>query len=579
MRSMSDPKSDPLAGPLSDPMAELVLGPMLRYVSQDEATIWVETSAACEVEVLGRTARTFEVGGHHYALVVLAGLEPDSITPYEVHLDGVRAWPLDGSDLPPSVIRTLGGNRPTRLLFGSCRSAAPHEPPFTLDADESDEGRGVDALRAHGLRMLHAETPRDWADLLILAGDQVYADDASPAAKRRVEARRDRDDGDRTDGRGDLPPHVVADFEEYTWLYHESWLPEVERWVFSVVPTAMIFDDHDVIDDWNTSAAWVRETRAEPWWHEHIIGAMVSYWIYQHLGNLSPGEIEREGLLTRVTESDDAEAVLRRWAFESESSTPIPGGYPFSYFRRFGDVQVVVIDVRNGRVLEEQNRRLVDEGEWSWIVDRASEPCRHLVLVSSLPVFTPGGIHALQQWSEAICQGAWGRVGRWAGEKVRRALDTEHWPAFDRSFREFEQLLLDRGASGGEHEAPATINELAGDIHFSYTVAVEPRDGTEMTSRIHQIVSSPIRHILPRRERRLMRFAQSRAGRRTAEFLQRRAGRDETAMAWDLDVEPIFDNAMGQIEFFGDRATLRMERAGFDDDGNECLTEFQHLEL
>ena len=50
-------------------------------------------------------------------------------------------------------------------------------------------------------------------------------------------------------------------------------------------------------------------------------------------------------------------------------------------------------------------------------------------------------------------------------------------------------------------------------------------------------------------------------------------------MAWDLDVEPIFDNTMGQIEFFGDRATLTMERAGFDDEGNERLTEFTHLEL
>jgi hypothetical protein len=555
-------------------MSELVLGPMLRYVSEHEATIWVETSAACEVEVLGTTTRTFEVGGHHYALVIIGGLEPDSITPYEVHLGGARVWPLDDSDLRPSVIRTLGGNRPTRLLFGSCRSAAPHEPPFTLDADEDEEGRGVDALRAHGLRMLHAESPRDWPDLLILGGDQVYADDASPDAKRRVEARREREDGS-----ADLPPAVVADFEEYTWLYHESWLPEIERWVFSVVPTAMIFDDHDVIDDWNTSAAWVRETRAEPWWHEHIIGAMVSYWIYQHLGNLSPGEIEREGLLARVLLSDDAEAVLRRWAFESESSTPIPGGYPFSFYRRFGDVEIIMIDVRNGRVLEEQDRRLVDEGEWGWIVDRASEPCRHLVLVSSLPVFAPGGIHGLQQWSEAICQGAWGRPGSWIGEKVRRALDTEHWPAFDRSFRDFEQLLLRRGTETADNDPPATITVIGGDIHFSYAVAVEPRVRGEMTSRVHQVVSSPIRHILAGRDRRLMRFAGSKAGRRTAEFLQRRSGRGDSAMVWDLGVEPIFDNAMGQIEFFGDRATLRMERAGFDDDGNECLTEFTHLEL
>ena len=33
------------------------------------------------------------------------------------------------------------------------------------------------------------------------------------------------------------------------------------RWLFSTVSTAMIFDDHDVHDDWNISAAWLEEMR------------------------------------------------------------------------------------------------------------------------------------------------------------------------------------------------------------------------------------------------------------------------------------------------------------------------------
>ena len=32
----------------------------------------------------------------------------------------------------------------------------------------------------------------------------------------------------------------------------------------------MIFDDHDVHDDWNTSSAWLEEMRAKPWWDERI---------------------------------------------------------------------------------------------------------------------------------------------------------------------------------------------------------------------------------------------------------------------------------------------------------------------
>ena len=48
--------------------ARLVLGPLLRYVGDDEATVWVETDRACTVEVLGCSSSTFCVAGHHYGL-------------------------------------------------------------------------------------------------------------------------------------------------------------------------------------------------------------------------------------------------------------------------------------------------------------------------------------------------------------------------------------------------------------------------------------------------------------------------------------------------------------------------------
>ena len=116
----------------------------------------------------------------------------------------------------------------------------------------------------------------------------------------------------------------VADFEEYTWLYHEAWLSEVERWMLSVVPSAMIFDDHDMIDDWNTSSSWVDDIRRQPWWHEHVIGGLVSYWVYQHLGNLSPAEIRAEGMLDQFIGLGDATAALSAWADEAERLMVVP---------------------------------------------------------------------------------------------------------------------------------------------------------------------------------------------------------------------------------------------------------------
>ena len=162
----------------------------------------------------------------------------------------------------------------------------------------------------------------------------------------------------------------------------------------------------------------------------------MSYWIYQHLGNLSPEQIEREGILDRLIASDDAGGILRRWALKSEEFTPVPGGYPFSYGRHLGGgVHLVVMDSRNGRVLTPGARSMLDDDEWAFVADECREPCRHLVIATSLPMFVPGGLHGIQQWNEAVCDGAWGRPFAWLGEKLRRALDMEDWAAFDRSFR------------------------------------------------------------------------------------------------------------------------------------------------
>ena len=69
------------------------------------------------------------------------------------------------------------------------------------------------------------------------------------------------------------------------------------RWLLSTVPSSMIFDDHDVRDDWNTSDSWRREMQATSWWQERVIGGLSSYWVYQHLGNLSPAALAKDDAL------------------------------------------------------------------------------------------------------------------------------------------------------------------------------------------------------------------------------------------------------------------------------------------
>ena len=158
---------------------------MLRYVGETDAVLWVETDSACEVEILGTKERTFCVCGHHYALVCCGDLERGAWHEYEVLLDGERVWPRpDG--WPVSAFHPYPKETPLRLMFGSCRVAAPHTPPFSLRKDEDERGREIDAL--HTLAYQMREQPREeWPDVLLMLGDQVYADEVSPATRAFME--------------------------------------------------------------------------------------------------------------------------------------------------------------------------------------------------------------------------------------------------------------------------------------------------------------------------------------------------------------------------------------------------------
>src|SRR5918997_649728 len=333
----------------------LILGPLLRHVGTSDATVWVETDSPCEVEVRVEASlhrsRTFSVEGHHYALVRITDLEPGSSYEYAVTLEGEKVWPDPEYDFPPPVIRTIVPDDKLTLAFGSCRVSVPHEPPYTNKRGTFARGVGGgyerDTLYALALRM-RRQPQEDWPDALLLLGDQVYADEVSEGARKFIRSRRET---------SKPPGEEVADFEEYTRLYWDSWKDPAIRWLLSTVPSVMIFDDHDVHDDWNTSEAWVKKMRAKPWWEERIVGAFMSYWVYQHLGNLSPEELEEDELFTRVQESEDATRVLREFAYRADRET---GTSRWSFHRDFGRVRLIVMDTRAGRVLKEAHRSMLD---------------------------------------------------------------------------------------------------------------------------------------------------------------------------------------------------------------------------
>ncbi|MFE7704586.1 alkaline phosphatase D family protein [Streptomyces sp. NPDC057486] len=541
-------------------MAGLRLGPLLRYVDWETgstATVWVEADRPTTVDVrcadgASGSSRTFAIAGHHYALVVVTGLTPDSTTAYEVLLDGLRVWPLKDSGFPASTITTPPapaddtGERPVRISFGSCRWAAPPSgEPDTVGPD------ALDALAAR----LAADPGAARPDVLLLLGDQVYADEMSKATRRRLAARRDL---------SEPPGAEVADYEEYTHLYDESWRDPEVRWLLSTVPSCMIFDDHDVVDDWNTSAAWLADVRATPWWHERIVSGLASYWVYQHLGNLSPTALAADPLYAEVCAVPDGTEPLRRFAAEADAE---PAGTRWSYRRVFGRIRLLMVDTRAARVLDEERRSMLDAEEARWVREEAlADPGSydHLLIGTSLPWLLPPLVHDAEEWDAALCRGERGGPGgRWArfGENLRRRSDLEHWAAFPASFRRLTELIREAGSGP---DAPATVCVLSGDVHHAYIAEPSwPADapGGAPGARILQLTCSPVHNSIPGALRAGFRFAWSRTGRRLGRALARHGRTGPSPIQWRKTGGPWFGNQLMTLTLRGRKAALTLVQA------------------
>ncbi|MEV6347276.1 alkaline phosphatase D family protein [Actinoplanes sp. NPDC051851] len=539
--------------------AQLLIGPLLRRVTGDRATLWVETSEPTTVRVEAEggavgSSSTFSAYGHHYAIVVVAGLAPDTSHAYRLHLGDEQAWPAAGSPYPPPVIVTRAAEdaaQPVSMVFGSCRQATP---------DATGKSLPPDALDAYARRLMSA--PEQRPDLLVLLGDQVYADETSAKVRRFL--RRRRSDGH------DGPQHEVVGFEEYTKLYLESWRDPEIRWLFSTVPSVMIFDDHELVDDWNTSASWRADMAAQPWWRERISGGLGSYWIYQHLGNLSPDELAADPLYQKVSTAGDATELMRefgRRVDEPDSAENTDQPYRWSFALDLGRTRLVVLDNRCNRVLTPGRRAMLPAAEWDWFLNQAHGDYDHLVIGSSLPWLMPPAIHHLEAWNEAAAESRNPRTAAF-GEKVRRAFDLEHWAAFGKSFTALGELFRRLGeggpgspghrvGAGGAYAAPTSISVLSGDVHHSYVARAD--FGHAMATPVMQLTCSPIHNEVPRPMRPLMRIAWLPPVIRTVRGLAKAFGVPKPAIRWKRLAGPYFGNAVGTLRLDGDEATARIE--------------------
>ncbi|CAO0830096.1 Alkaline phosphatase family protein OS=Streptomyces microflavus OX=1919 GN=HUT09_09275 PE=4 SV=1 [Streptomyces microflavus] len=306
----------------------------------------------------------------------------------------------------------------------------------------------------------------------------------------------------------------VADYEEYTHLFYESWLDPEVRWLLSTVPSCMIFDDHDVIDDWNTSAAWLADMRATDWWQERLLSGLMSYW---STSSWATSPRTNWPASTRCTRP-----CARRPTAPTRCDSSPPGAdadpaaVRWSYRRDFGRIRLLMVDSPRGpRPGGGPPTTMLDPGEAAWLREQVLDgrgeggegrgAYDHLLIGTSLPWLLPHLVHDVEAWNAAMCGGE--RGARWArlGNGCGAAPTWSARAAFPSSFDALGDLIAEAGSGPG---APATVSVLSGDVHHAY-VAEPSWPGRAPDARVAQLTCSPVHNSVPLSIRLGFRFGWS----------------------------------------------------------------------
>ncbi|GAA0683038.1 alkaline phosphatase D family protein [Marinobacterium maritimum] len=271
-----------------------------------------------------------------------------------------------------------------------------------------------------------------------------------------------------------LSSHHAAlyDAELDAVLGFRAQLPQVRR-VMAHLPTYMIFDDHDVTDDWNLSATWEVSAYGHPFSRQIIGNAMIGYLLCQGSGN-EPNKIRKhlgeyaERWLDTRREDDHGTLISELFAFQRwDYLIPVDPG-------------VLVLDTRTRRWRAERNLAS-PSGLMDWealtelqqqLLDRKA-----VILVSPAPIFGVKLIEAIQKLFTAC------------GQPLM--VDAENWMAHPGAAN--VMLNIFRHTRTPEH-----FVVLSGDVHYSFVYDIEIRF-RKGGPKIWQITSSGLKNEFPRR--------------------------------------------------------------------------------
>lgn len=563
-------------------------GPILRRVDASRVIVWLATSKKVRIRggvfrqqrrrpigtvvsgYLGEgEAKTVELGQRLF--VHLIEMEPDEAG--TLPTGEVLAYELTATDMKGNIVPEVT-EETKRMGLALADGQELANPTFIIQSSRQDfravyascrklHGTGPDAVSGILSMLAKYGLDEDRRPLvLLLTGDQIYADDVSDllivhlATLSKVLTGELEDvpgipdlPVDTVRGRGDLvrryaqftsghaDNHLLR-FGEFAALYLMSWnnalwpseLPSLLeiykalgqrpglgalggtgdvlaeeyreqlealeqsqhstpklRKIMANTPTYMIFDDHEITDDWNLNEKWRSEVYSSESGVRIVANGLAAYWAFQGWGN-NPDVFDDtfttaiEDFLGGTAGSPNGyEQTLLEWD-EWGFTSPTHPGIVFIDTRTQRAPSTTRADIHNGhsaprppgrnKSIDEFPPRLLDRGAYQTLrreIGRHATRLNPLVLVTPSPVL---GEHILEKLQNVL--GVVHGSERW---------DLEAWSSNPRNLIHMFELIENSGM-------PVNI-VLSGDVHCTFAAL-----GTVTTSKsLLQFTSSPSKNI------------------------------------------------------------------------------------
>jgi len=518
-------------------LPQVIAGPIVRKVTSNSCHVWLVSSNADTPSlslshgdsVLAGDSQsdTVRVGKHAFIHLVTfsasTSFEDRERINYKLVFDDHQqqnAWEEEQRALLYKDQASLSFHytgTPETILHGSCR-----KPHF----------HGDDALvQVDNLHKIAFEEKASFPDLLLMTGDQIYADDvAGPMLKAihsviaRLGLYHEALEGAVVNNTSDLATHEHGFYEreqllpqiatntvlssiffgakkkpvftsvnaqnhligsaEIIAMYLLVWsdalwpdividkdgIPEKYNAIFDKenealtgfvkpllqvrralahVPTYMIFDDHDVTDDWNLTRGWEQEVYGNPLSKRMIGNALIGYLLCQGWGN-APEKVT--SLIQKVKASLDKQGLAAhngivdelldfdQWHYRIDTTPPIE-----------------VLDTRTQRWRSESNMNkpsgLMD---WEALCDFQHSIIgkESVIVVSAAPIYGVKVIEAIQ------------KVFTFFGKAL--TVDAENWMAHKGTANVILNIFR-------HYKTPPEFIILSGDVHYSFVYDVRLR--------------------------------------------------------------------------------------------------------